>query len=143
MPSTTGLTSTTSASDSAAIASAYSEPSSSQIGRCVGIGHAIHAGDHLAHLGGVAGVLGHVLAADRLDGQEADGLAQIGPPLEQRLEREEAAQHVLRRLQPVDADDQLAASRRARAARASSCWRLATSGLRANAASESGSMEIG
>src|SRR5207237_7594168 len=67
--------------------------------------------DHLAHRGRVRRVFLDPLAAWRLDGHEADLPAELRPPLEEGLEGEEAAQDVLRRLDPVGADDE---ARRAR-----------------------------
>ena len=57
----------------------------------------------------VLDVLGHVLARGLEVGDEGDPLAELGVLLEEDVEGGEAAQHVLREVGPVDAQDQVLA----------------------------------
>ena len=111
--------------------------------RRIGVGHAVDAGDDLAHRGGVARVLGHVLAADRLDRQEADLLPQVRPALQQ-MPRTRGSRATRSSTAPAGRRGRSAADcRLAPGARGAHRAAVPTAGPRANATSESGSMEIG
>ncbi len=71
----------------------------------VGFGQAVDPGHDLADRGAVLGVLGNRRPRRRLDGDEPDPLSELRPALEQLLEGQEAAQGVLRRLDPIGPDD--------------------------------------
>jgi hypothetical protein len=70
----------------------------------------VHDGHKGLDLLEVLGVLGHVLARGHHLGHEGHALAELGVLLEEHVEGGEAAQHVLREVGAIDAQDQVVAA---------------------------------
>ena len=69
----------------------------------------VHDGHQRLDLLQVLGVLGHVLPRRHQLRDERDALAELRVLLEEQVERGEAAQHVLRQVRAVHAQDQVVA----------------------------------